>query len=470
MKRHFPRAVCALLIFVLAFAALPPHAQAANVSLSASSTQITTGQSVTLTVTVSAQNIGAMLVSFSNGLGSASNSVDPPGTGSLSSSKTFTPPSAGTYTVTATCTQALTWVSDGQGGYTYGDASGGSASVTITVSDPATPPPVTPTPAPTPTPTPTKTPTPTATRTPTPSASRTPSPSQSQTAAPSESMTPTPTIPGIHMEGIDHEELYLQTSLDESILGALADLPRCTINVRGQQVEALEIGGGALAYVCVTDYMGQNPSMRLFDPQMGYFVTGTAVSIPAAAFQFFSLTGGTLPPDGYEADTLEIGDTVLDVWRDTTREGFYIVLAQDSEGSFDYYIYNVNDESLQRYVPRDASLIEKAEPTPSLSPSPSPIANKNDSDGGIWKTTAVIAIVACIVCLGILSIVLFAQYRRNVHMLQQSEALDQAQADEFADDPDYDIPYEPEDAFADDLHEDILPDDALGDNSNDTDQ
>ena len=468
MKRHFPRAVCALLIFVLAFAALPPHAQAANVSLSASSTQITTGQSVTLTVTVSAQNIGAMLVSFSNGLGSASNSVDPPGTGSLSSSKTFTPPSAGTYTVTATCTQALTWVSDGQGGYTYGDASGGSASVTITVSDPATPPPATPTS--TPTPTPTKTPTPTATRTPTPSASRTPSPSQSQTAAPSESMTPTPTIPGIHMEGIDHEELYLQTSLDESILGALADLPRCTINVRGQQVEALEIGGGALAYVCVTDYMGQNPSMRLFDPQMGYFVTGTAVSIPAAAFQFFSLTGGTLPPDGYEADTLEIGDTVLDVWRDTTREGFYIVLAQDAEGSFDYYIYNVNDESLQRYVPRDASLIEKAEPTPSLSPSPSPIANKTDSDGGVWKTTAVIAIVACIVCLGILSIVLFAQYRRNVHMLQQSEALDQAQADEFADDPDYDIPYEPEDAFADDLHEDILPDDALGDNSNDTDQ
>lgn len=468
MNRHFSRVLCAFLAFILAFAVLPPQVQAANVSLSASATQITTGQSVTLTVSVSATNLGGMTCSFSNGIGTVSNSVDPPGTGSLSGSKTFTPAAAGTYTITVNCTQALTYVSDGQGGYTYGDVSGGSASVTITVSDPATPPPTTPTPTPTSTSTPTATPT----RTPSPSATRTPTPSQSAAATPSASSSPTPTIAGIHIEGIDHEELYLQTSLDASVLGTLADLPRCTINVRGQQVEALEVAGGALAYVCVTDYLGQNPSMRLFDPQMGYFVAGTAVSIPASAFQFFSLTGGTLPPEGYEAATLEIGDTVLDVWRDTVRDGFYIVLAQDADGNFDYYLYNTDDESLQRYVARDATLIEKAEPTPSPSPSPTPTLHneKTGSDGGVWKMTAIVAIIGCIVCLGILSIVLFAQYRRNIHALQQSESLDSVQAEEFADDPDYEIEYEPEDVFADDLHEDMPTDDPCGSDSDHTDQ
>lgn len=124
----------------------PSPSQQAVVNLSASATSITLGQSVTLTVSVDAQNIGSMVCSFSNNLGSVSTSVDPPGRNSLTASKSFTPSEVGTYTITATCDQALSYISNGDGSYSYGSVSGGSSSVTITVVD------NTPTPSPIPTP------------------------------------------------------------------------------------------------------------------------------------------------------------------------------------------------------------------------------------------------------------------------------------------------------------------------------
>ena len=87
MKKTLRKALCFALILCMAIVAAPRTAQAASVGISASSTNITLGQSVTITVTVSAGNLGSFVCSLTGGIGNVTNSTDPPGAGSLSSSK-----------------------------------------------------------------------------------------------------------------------------------------------------------------------------------------------------------------------------------------------------------------------------------------------------------------------------------------------------------------------------------------------
>ena len=153
----------------------------------------------------------------------------------------------------------------------------------------------------------------------------------------------------------------------------------------------------------------------MFDPQRGVFVQGTDVESPALTLSLYSLTGGTLPPEGYEADILHLGGTTLDVWRDRTREGFYMVLAQNAEGEFGYYTYDSLEGTFQRFVESDETKILTAKPTPSPSPSPTPAAKKaDDSEIKTWRTVAVIAIAAFILALGAMSLMLFTM-RKSQH-------------------------------------------------------
>ena len=111
-----------ILLLVLAILMFPLHtAHAAGGTLTASSTEIETGESVTLTVTVAGENIGGFQARLSTGdvVASATSNTD---------SAVFTPSSAGTYVISATGLIALT---------NQEEISFTTNSVTIEVKDPS---------------------------------------------------------------------------------------------------------------------------------------------------------------------------------------------------------------------------------------------------------------------------------------------------------------------------------------------
>jgi len=256
------------------------------------------------------------------------------------------------------------------------------------------------------------------------------------------------------MENAGGEEVYVQLTLNASLVAGTT-LEKTTIGIDGQNVEALRVADGALAYVCVTDFEGKNPSLQLFDPFTGLFVKGAAFDAKENAYKLFSITDGVQPPEGYLPDTLELADTTIDVWRDSAREDFYLLLAQNAEGEFGFYHYDAKEQTMQRYVVRDESqmIIAVATPTPAPTPTPSaptiqevPQQQEDSSALGTWRTIAIIAIVGCILSLGALSLTIFVQHHPK-HLLkhakqeQEQEAAQEPFPDEaFENDYNYDDP------------------------------
>lgn len=437
-KRIFPRILAVLVCLCLCTAIAPQTANAASISVSASSTTVEVGQTVTVTATVSGSNLGGAQVNFSGAV-SASRSGDggtAPGSSSISVSTSFTPSEPGTYTVTATAGKIGVYVQNEDGSYRRESDSAGSASVTITVKGTATP---TPTATATPTSTPTKTPTPTPTKTPTPSPSKTPtaSPSQTTTATPSQSQTPTPSpspsqVTFVELTDQNGTKHRVQVALPQG-LSTPAGMTNTTVTAEQQQIAACKTEDGALCMVCVTDNNDANPRWMVLD-------TAKMTLSSAASFQqkadytIYPIDSALAAPEGFAAVELDLENGAVAAWQDLSREGFYMVYANNAGGMFGYYIFDAQEGTLQRFVQSGDVILPTPTPTPSPSPTPSPVAEESSDDSALktWRIIGIIAICGFILALGALSVTVFLQYHPGKLLKDQMQEMMQEQFEENA--------------------------------------
>ena len=396
-KRILLSTVFVILLLVLVL--IPLHtARAASGSLTASSTTVDVGETVTLTVTANGNDVAGIQGTLSTGATFANiTNYD---------SVTFTPSSPGTYTISATGVIAHSDLSTEN--FT-------TNSVTITVVDPAP----TPTPTPAATPTPASTPAPTQSakpgQTPDPNATeppaKTPMPEEGDTA------TPAPTEDARPMIRSSEGDLYIAVKLPNDIM-----LPegteKGTVTIKNRYVEAFSLGGNDYYIVYTTDKNGNNGQLRVFNADTETFVKPSSVSVPATAFKVFSLSSSLTPPDGFSFASVRINDETVLALKDDAREGFFLVMAQNENGQFDYYIYDETQQTFQRYVATDGQL-RSVLPTPDPEPTQTQVVleavEEQPAAGAfnMWKIVAIAAMMCAILLLGALSIVLFVNRKRT---------------------------------------------------------
>ena len=417
------------LLLLLVLIMIPLHtARAAGGSLTASSTNIEVGQTVTLTVTVSGSDIAGFQGTLSTGATVAAllSSTD---------TATFTPSSPGTYNIYAS------------GYIAHSDQSTENFTtntVTITVREPEPDP--TPTPTPTPTATPTATPASTPTQTQKPGSTPNPDATEppAKTPIPEEGDKPTPTP-------TEDARPFIRTS-DGDIYVAL-ELPKDTVIpsgskkgsvvIKNRYVEAFSLGGDDIYIVYTTNKAGENGQFRVYSAETETFMKPVAAAMPAKNYQLFSLSSNLTAPDGFSHASVVIGGETIHALKDLNNDGFYLVLAQDETGQLDYYLYDETNQTLQRYTAQNGQ-IQTSLPTPEPKPSQTQVVlgavEELPAKGAvnIWKIVAIIGMLCSICLLGALSVVLFVNRKKNSGAAEADAAVMKDLLEEENNDLDFD--------------------------------
>ncbi len=364
MKKITKLFVSLFLILCMLLYTLPAFA-ASSAVISASSTSVKVGDTVTVTFTVKGKNIAAAQGTFSydssvltyvSGSGGASNgniamiTDSEGGASSLSCSVKFTAAAEGKSNITVSISKTLDYSENSLGSC--------SAGASITVKNPTKP---TKEPAPKPTDKQNDKPSPKPTVQSKPTASVNPTPSPSPTPAVSEREIP------IKM---GDKTLYIWQSLDTvTIPEGLSDVK---VKYEGKEITAAADieNGGFPTLIYITDGNGENGSFYLYNEADG---TVAPYKTIASSKKSYTLTPAAKEPDipdGFKAKEIAIDDTKLNAWQSEQDKDFYLLYLYDASGDAGLYMYDSKNGTIQRYL--KPAPTEEPQPTPSEAVDPEP--------------------------------------------------------------------------------------------------
>ena len=321
MRKHTARSAVAFIIAALVMLAVPIVAFATDVSVTADSTAVKAGDTVTLTVIVSAEHIGVAsgsftydpaLLTYVSSDGGASDgyinlvSAEKGGSSSLSVVIKFAAKAQGTAVVNVVMDNVLS--------YDEQPLDKGEAGVSITVAASDAPP---------------------------------------QTSGEVES------IPAVNLA---------QTGVAaQNVTGAAAqmyiwrDLGSLTLpsGFADRQVTyAGEYVGGAaipdredLILLYLSEAAGENAGYYIYNEQKNTLAPYITIAAKLASFTIIWPDETATAPAGFEQTTLEWDEKQLPAWKaPESGDIVYLVYARNSKGETGFYLFNTEDESVQRYA------------------------------------------------------------------------------------------------------------------------
>ena len=152
-----------------------------------------------------------------------------------------------------------------------------------------------------------------------------------------------------------------------------------------------------LLYLSETD--GSNAGYYIFDESKDVLFPYIKVTSISAYFTFIWPDEQTQVPAGFEEAMLEIGEKSVPAWLPPGSDGsVYLVYVRSASGEVGFYLYNVEDRSLQRYM-AFADAEPETTPAPTTKPETTAEATQNDqqeskSEEGI-SLLALILIAVC---------------------------------------------------------------------------
>ena len=113
----------------------------------------------------------------------------------------------------------------------------------------------------------------------------------------------------------------------------------------------------------------------------GYYIFNAAedtlypyqtVSSVSKSYILLEPDGSVVLPEGFEDTTLMIGEKEYAAWKSQDAQGeVYLLYARNPDGEVGYYVYNAEDESLQRYAVMPARPVQPSLP-PEIQMTPAP--------------------------------------------------------------------------------------------------
>lgn len=178
-------------------------------------------------------------------------------------------------------------------------------------------------------------------------------------------------VPASNVEGAT-EDMYIWRSLTELTLpSGYADRQ---VSYNGEYV-----GGAAIAdteeplLLYLSNVFGENGAYYIYDTTENLLYPYTTLSASSASYTIIRSNGVT-PPEGYEPAVFQLSETKsIDAWLPLGGDGsVYLVYARASDGTVGFYIYDVENRSIQRYMA--PPIVPTPEPTPEPTPDPSVVS------------------------------------------------------------------------------------------------
>ena len=314
---RYARNIFALIVTLLILTAVPAVALATNVSVSADPAAVKAGDAVTVTVIVTADHIGVAsgsftydpaLLTYTGSDGGASDgyinmvSAEKDGSSSLSAVIKFTAKAKGTAAVNVSIDSVLS--------YDEQTLEKGTGEVSISIAAADAPPQTS-------------------------GVTSTPKADLSQTGVAAQNVTDAKT------------QMYVWRDLASLTLpSGYADEQ---VTYAGEKVGAADNGDMVLLYL--SEASGGNGGYYIYNEQADTLVPYITITSKLASFTILWPDATVTAPDGFEKTTLEWNDQSLPAWKTAESDNIvYLVYARNAKGETGFYIFNAEDESVQRYA------------------------------------------------------------------------------------------------------------------------
>ncbi len=314
------RSIFAFIITLLIMMAVPAVAFAADVSVTTDSTEVKAGDTVTLTVIVTDENIGVAsgsftydpaLLNYVSSDGGASDgyinivSAQNGGSSSLSAVIKFTAKAEGTVTINVSIDNVLSYDEQTL------EKGEGEASITIAAADalPQT---------------------------------------SSGESVPALDLSQT----GVAVQNVTGAEAQMYVWRDLSSLTLPSGFADRQVMYAGEQVGGAAIpDSDDMILLYLSETAGGNAGYYIYNEQKNTLDPYITITSKRASFSIIWPDQDVTAPAGFEQTTLEWDDKSLPAWK-TAESGeiVYLVYARNSKGEKGFYLINTEDESIQRYA------------------------------------------------------------------------------------------------------------------------
>lgn len=348
-KVHAARRAVAFIIAALVMLAVPMVAFATDVSATADSTSVKAGDTVTLTVIVKAGHIGVAsgsftyepaLLTYVSSDGGASDgyinivSAEKGGSASLSVVIKFIAKAEGTAVVNVVMDNVLSY--DGQ------PLEKGEAGVSISVAASDAP----------------------------------PQSSDEAQSVPVVNLAQT----GVAAQNVTGATAQMYVWRDLGSLTLPSGFADRQVTYAGEYV-----GGAAipdrddLILLYLSEAAGENAGYYIYNEQKNTLDPYITITSKLANFTIIWPDDTVTAPVGFEKTTLEWNEKVLPAWSVSGSDIVYLVYARNSKGETGFYLFNIEDESVQRYA--DVPQPEVATAAPEKEPTAKPVSGEAPESG-----------------------------------------------------------------------------------------
>lgn len=144
------------------------------------------------------------------------------------------------------------------------------------------------------------------------------------------------------------------------------------VDYRGETVKGAAVtNSDAPTLLYLSDATGSGAGFYIYDAESDTLYPYHTVSSVSKSYILLRPDGSIAVPDGFSETTLELDGDTVQAWSSTDAQGtLYLLYARNPSGEVGFYLYNPDDESLQRFavLPARPAVTELE-----ASPSPAPV-------------------------------------------------------------------------------------------------
>jgi hypothetical protein len=153
------------------------------------------------------------------------------------------------------------------------------------------------------------------------------------------------------------------------------------ITYKGEYVGGAEIPDREdLALLYLSDKAGKNAGYYIYDEKNNMLFPYLTVVSVYADFTLIWPGDSVAAPEGFKPATLKWKEKDVPAWTEDGDDSVYLIYARDSAGETGFYLYNTDDKSVQRYKAHS-----EAKPIPATEPTaqPAPTQGAEEPESGI---------------------------------------------------------------------------------------
>jgi len=175
------------------------------------------------------------------------------------------------------------------------------------------------------------------------------------------------------------------------------------VDYHGETVKGAAVANtDAPTLLYLSDASGNSAGFYIYDAAGDLLYAYRTVSSVSKSYILLAPDGNISVPEGFAETTLEVGGSEVQAWSMADAQGtVYLLYARNPDGEIGFYLYNPEDESLQRYAvlparPVAPTLAPTASPAPvEQTVPPATMPAEEASDGGNIVLTRPLFFLLC---------------------------------------------------------------------------